>query len=119
MSDVKPFFNNHIDFFEQYLSKVWWRATEGAGGYSWCREWWKHAEAYARVQMLWRSWEAARVRDELEGPANWMVHVCDPMMRELLNPQGTFKNCVDGHRARTEDDDHLPYLTPARPADAA
>ena len=28
----------------------------------WCPQWWRHAEAIWRLELLWRSWEAARLQ---------------------------------------------------------
>lgn len=95
-------------WFEDYLSYLY-RRDLGRSTTLWCERWFDHPEALTRIQILWRSWEAARQDDTMTGLAVWFVNVADPMMRELFSPEGTFKRCIDRHEVRTPDKDHLPY----------
>lgn len=101
-----------VDWFEQYWCFLYRRETSTRAPL-WCQQWWEHPEAATRIELLWRSWEAARQSDPMTGLAAWFVNIADPMMAQLLSPEGTFKGCIDGeHVARDGEDVALPY-TPA------
>ena len=38
-----------------------YRRPLGAHGVTWCAEWWRHTEAIARLEALWRAWEHLRL----------------------------------------------------------
>lgn len=77
----------------------------------WCAQWWQHAEAIARLEAMWRAWEALRLDGAL-GMATWWRDVADYQMLQLLDQNGPFAACRGGHT----DDDAL-FLTgdPAPP----
>ena len=81
-------YSNSADWLAGYLLPMWRRGPEA----KWCRTWWLHAEAYTRIEALWRSWEALRYEGPL-GITTWLLHHADPMMRELTNPTGPFRHC--------------------------
>ena len=63
-----------------------------------------HPEAVVRLEAMWRAWEKMRREDPLAGIAKWFVEIGDPMMRELLDPDGPFKGCNETrHREKSED----------------
>lgn len=78
-------------FVEEYLVLVYRRDLEQASS-RWCPEWFRHAEAIARLESLWRAWELLRL-DPGEGASNWWLGHCDPHMRVLLSEAGPFRNC--------------------------
>lgn len=79
-----------------------WFAAHFARGtlttYRWCPRWWDHNEAVLYLTALWRSWERAR-RDSDEGIAKWLTHFAYPIVRELLDYDGTFSNCTSDYHS--------------------
>jgi len=65
----------------------------------WCPRWWEHGEALARLEALWRSWEALRL-DGTTGMSVWWRDHCDPHLAFLRDDnQSPFADCRDGeHR---------------------
>ncbi|MBL1077053.1 DUF4913 domain-containing protein [Nocardia sp. 2] len=94
-----------VEFVENYLSLVYRRDVTDHARRVWCPEWWKHAEAVARLDCLWRAWESLRT-DSRTGLSIWFLDHADPHMAELFHSDGPFKFCSisKGHR------DSLPPL---------
>jgi len=91
------------EWVEKWLLNVYRRSVDGHA-MTWCREWWRHPEAYLRLDALWRAWEYLR-QQPATGMAVWMRDYCDPHMVVLLSESGPFKGC--------EPTRHSPYeLTP-------
>lgn len=110
--EAPPLKYTRLDHFvEQYLVHVYARtvATKDTKGVRWCAEWWRHAEAIARLEAIWRAWESAR-QDPAEGASNWWLSHADPHMRVLFSEDGPFKFCKDGHEPRM-----VPLLSTAAP----
>jgi len=84
--------------------------VNGAHHY-WCSQWWRHPEAFDRLDALWRAWEALR-RDPTTGPAVWWKDYADPLMTVLLSRDGPFGQCRAGRHAPAN------LLVPPLPADA-
>jgi hypothetical protein len=78
-----------------------YRRPLGGGGVTWCPEWWRHAEAIARLEALWRAWEHLRL-DPATGMSVWFRDHADHHMAVLLNADGPFKGCSKdkGHGER-------------------
>ena len=49
-----------LQFVSELLAPTY-RRNLGAPGLTWCPEWWRHAEAIARLDALWRAWEHLRL----------------------------------------------------------
>ena len=74
--------------------------------YAWCPEWWRHAEAAARLEALWLAWEYFRLESPpTTGMSVWFRDHADPHMGVLLSPDGPFKGC-------SPDDGHDPHTPP-------
>ncbi|TAL42985.1 MAG: DUF4913 domain-containing protein [Salinibacterium sp.] len=84
-------------FVEEYLVLIYRRDLD-MPSLRWCPEWFKHAEAIARLEAMWRAWELLRL-DPGEGASNWWLAHCDPHMRVLLSESGPFRNCKNGKHA--------------------
>ncbi|WP_245650706.1 DUF4913 domain-containing protein [Nocardia harenae] len=99
-----------LDFFEQYFAPMYRRQVYGLNDTVWCPRWWMHAEAYVRVDSLWRSWEYYR-KTGSAGMSTWLLDFVDPNMRELLDRRGPFKYCsvTKGHSDQLSP---LPVKTP-------
>jgi len=79
-----------------------YRRPLGAQGITWCAEWWRHTEAIARLEALWRSWEHLRL-DPATGMSVWFRDHADHHMAVLLSADGPFKGCKpDRHGERLE-----------------
>lgn len=100
-------YDNSAEWLQGYLLPMWRRGPEAR----WCRTWWLHAEAYTRIEALWRTWEALRY----EGPlciATWLLTYADPMMRELTSTTGPFRKC---HPITGEHDELPPWIVEPPP----
>lgn len=64
----------------------------------WCSRWYLHPETITRITALWRAWEKLRL-EAGTGSSDWWLQHADPHMRVLLDPEGPFFNCGDGHSA--------------------
>jgi len=99
---TRTLYATSVEWVEGYLAVVYWRRL--GPRYIWCRYWWAHPEAVVRLEAMWRAWEKMRREDPLAGIAKWFVEIGDPMMRELLDPDGPFKGCNETrHREKSED----------------
>jgi len=100
-------YESAAEWVEHYLSLVYWRRL--GTRHTWCSQWWLHPEAVVRLEAMWRAWEKMRREDPMTGIARWFIDVCDPMMRELLDPDGPFKGCIETrHRQKTDAEMGLP-----------
>ncbi len=75
----------------------------------WCSRWWRHAEAVARLESLWRAWEHLR-QDPATGLSVWFRDHADHHMTILLDADGPFKGCDGRHSVRPVDE--LPHDPP-------
>ena len=98
-------FSTLEEWVEKYLLNLYRRSVDGTA-MTWCREWWRHPEAYLRLDALWRAWEYLR-QQPATGMAVWMRDYCDPHMAVLLSESGPFKGC--------EPMRHSPYELRALP----
>lgn len=88
-----------VAFVSQQLIPMY-RRPLGGQGVTWCPEWWRHAEAIARLDALWRAWEHLRL-DAATGASVWFRDHADHHMAVLLSADGPFKGCKpDGHAER-------------------
>jgi hypothetical protein len=76
-------------------------------GLVWCPSWFRHAQALARLDSIWRAWEHLRF-DPALGMSNWWTHYADPNLRALMDARtGPFARCAVGH----QDSEPLPVET--------
>ncbi|MGI8558855.1 MAG: DUF4913 domain-containing protein [Solirubrobacteraceae bacterium] len=65
-----------------------WRTRTRRGGPRrtrvWCPQWWRHAEAVARLESLWRAWEHLR-HDAAPGLSVWFRDHADHHLTILLH----------------------------------
>jgi hypothetical protein len=94
-----PVFASLQDFVEDYLLVIYRRGTSGHQR-TWCAQWWRHPEAWIRLDALWRSWEYLRL-DRGTGMSVWIRDHADPHMNVLLSPDhGPFFGCKPDEHAR-------------------
>ena len=91
----QTYFPSMIEWFEQWLRPAYRRSTHGDLR-EWCPEWWRHAEALSRLDALWRAWETLRL-DPGTGLSVWWRDHADHHLAVLLDADGPFKACGDGH----------------------
>ncbi|MBA3807277.1 MAG: DUF4913 domain-containing protein [Solirubrobacterales bacterium] len=81
-----------VETFMRELLAPTYRRSLSANSLTWCPEWWRHAEAIARLEALWRAWEHLRL-DPATGMSVWYRDHADHHMAVLLNADGPFKGC--------------------------
>jgi hypothetical protein len=88
-----------LAFVTHQLAPMYRRSLTGQTT-TWCPEWWRHAEAIARLEALWRAWEYLRL-DPATGMSVWFRDHADYHMAVLLSADGPFKGCKpDVHAER-------------------
>jgi hypothetical protein len=105
-----------IVFFTDLLAPSYVRGVNNGSEFLWCPEWYKHPEALARMECIWRAWEHLRLEPAL-GLSIWWLHHADPHMSILMSPGGPFRKCgYEGHKARTTPEElALPHRDPVGP----
>lgn len=96
------------EWMDDWLFPVYRRSVLGHERV-WCPQWWRHAEAVARLESLWRAWENLR-QDAATGLSAWFRDHADHHMTILLDSDGPFKGC-DGHHS-DRPVDQLPHDPP-------
>ena len=64
-------------------------------GSTWCPEWWEHPEAVARLDALWRAWEAARIEGGSGMSYWWTMHFDSHFAVLSDDTRGPFAACKD------------------------
>lgn len=64
-------------------------------GVCWCPQWWRHPEALARLDSLWRAWEASRAGGG-EAMSLWWITHFEGHWASLTSERGPFAACKDG-----------------------
>lgn len=103
----KLYFGSVDEFVREFLVKVYRRKVSPRGPRRWSAEWWRSAEAIARLDALWRAWEHLR-RDPATGLSVWFRDHADHHMSILFDPDGPFLGSEDENKAGAE----LPYEAP-------
>jgi hypothetical protein len=83
------------EWVSEWLLPVYRRSVLGHDRV-WCPQWWRHAEALARLEALWRAWEQLR-HDPATGVSVWFRDHADHHMTVLLDADGPFKGCDSRH----------------------
>jgi hypothetical protein len=87
-----PLFPNFQTWMVEWLAPTVHRPLRS--GVMWCPEWWRHDEAVARLDALWRAWEAARAEGGA-GMAYWWDMHFDAHWAVLTSDRGPFAACKD------------------------
>ncbi|WP_256980985.1 DUF4913 domain-containing protein [Rhodococcus sp. 14-1411-2a] len=106
-------FGSVEEFVRDHLAVLYRREVEDVPHRCWCPQWWRHAEAVARLEALWRSFEHLR-KDPHTGMSVWLRDHADHHMEKLFASDGPFQNCDTrtGHSDRL----HPLPVDPAPPA---
>lgn len=95
----EPFYADLESWVIGYYCVVFARRLSAT--HRWCPQWKEHHEVVVRMEALWRTWEIARLRDEL-GIAEWLRAELDHHAPIIHASDGPFTGCVDGeHRSPT------------------
>ncbi|MBH0774946.1 DUF4913 domain-containing protein [Nocardia sp. NEAU-351] len=94
------FYSTVVEFVEEYLTKIYRRQVVDVSGIVWCPQWWRHPEAFVRLEALWRAWEYWRTNASV-GLSTWFLEHADPQMAKLFDTSGPFKYCDvrSGHQS--------------------
>lgn len=99
-------------FVADHLAGMYRRQVTDSTAHIWCPYWFKHAEAVARLDILWHTWEDSRRGTHADAGMWW--HEADYHMGILLDPEGPFKGCsVRRGHAKPE------FVIPALPVEPA
>jgi Domain of unknown function (DUF4913) len=93
-----PYFPTLPEWVDQWLLPVYRRSIKGPER-AWCPQWWRHDEAVARLDAMWRAWEHLRL-DAATGLSVWFRDHADHHMTVLLDANGPFKGCDATHSDR-------------------
>ena len=108
VSSPEPYYSGVQEFVESWLLAIYRRSVRGHAR-TWCPCWWEHGEAVSRLDALWRAWEVLRL-DAGTGLSVWWRDHADHHLTILLDADGPFKGCEDGHCDRPLEP--LPYEQP-------
>ncbi|MAP62368.1 MAG: DUF4913 domain-containing protein [Microbacterium sp.] len=113
-ADEEPelYFGSVDEFVRGYLLPNYRRRVDGQR-VLWAAQWWKYAEAVARLDALWRAWEHLR-QDAQTGMSVWFRDHAEHHMSILLSADGPFAAAGEGkERENTnEKGQPLPYIAP-------
>jgi hypothetical protein len=99
VTEPEQYYPSVAEFVEGYLAQIYQRQVTDTTDAVWCPEWWKHTEAVARLDALWRAWEYFR-HNPRTGLSLWFLDHADKHMAKLFDPAGPFKYCSvrNGHQ---------------------
>jgi Domain of unknown function (DUF4913) len=93
-ADPEPFYGDVGEFVAAFLAPIWRHRVDADGRNStWCRQWWRHPEAVARLDALWRAWEHLRL-DAATGMSVWFRDHADHHMAILTSIDGPLGGCT-------------------------
>jgi hypothetical protein len=97
-----------------YFTPMFLHRAADAARARWCSRWWEHAEAIARLKLLWNCWEAARWRPQAR-PGWWLD--LDHHLPILLGTDGPLRHCrvPSGDRPGKHQPEQVPANEPAPP----
>ncbi|MEU0237608.1 DUF4913 domain-containing protein [Nocardiopsis sp. NPDC006198] len=93
--EVEPVFHSVEAWVNHHFLPMFRRVPGGEN--KWCPEWWRHAEAIARLDAMWRAWESLRLDDQT-GMSTWFRDHADHHMPLLMGQNGPFRQCAAEHR---------------------
>jgi hypothetical protein len=90
-----PYYSTLPEWVERWLLPLYRRSLNGHHRV-WCPQWWRHDEAVARLDALWRAWEHLRL-EPATGLSAWFRDHADHHMTILLDADGPLKGCDGTH----------------------
>ena len=99
-TESQPLYPDVETWVRDYLAPI--IARPQTHSVAWCPEWWRHAEAIARLEALWRAWEYLRL-DGTTGPSVWWRDHLEPHLTVLCDVERSpFADCHNGHKDTLE-----------------
>lgn len=95
------------EFVREVILPMYRRKVGSRGSRRWSAQWWRDAEATARLEALWRAWENLRL-DGATGMSTWWRDHADYHMNILFDPEGPFGRSEDENKPGAP----LPYDPP-------
>ncbi|MFE1103258.1 DUF4913 domain-containing protein [Nocardiopsis alba] len=95
------------EFVREVILPMYRRKVGSRGSRRWSAQWWRDAEAIARLEALWRAWENLRL-DGATGMSTWWRDHADYHMNILFDPEGPFGRSEDENKPGAP----LPYDPP-------
>ncbi len=90
--DTDPIFTTLNDWVTRWMLPLFRRELDGRST-TFCVQWWRHPEAYYRLDALWKSWEFMRLKPGT-GTAVWVKDYLDPHMGVLMSSNGPMAGCT-------------------------
>jgi hypothetical protein len=112
-SEVQPPLYSMVESWVRgYFTPMFLHRVLGNPRVRWCPRWWDHAEAIARLTVLWNGWEAARW--EPSAKPGWWLDL-DHHLPLLTAVDGPFRACrqPEGHRPGKHESESIPQIEPA------
>lgn len=83
----EPQFANYAEFMVGFVGQVISRklTTESSNGLRWDEQWWRYPEALYRAELMWRTFEVARIDPDPSAMESWTRTVLDYHLNVLLN----------------------------------
>lgn len=94
-----PLFASLDAWVSGYLAPI--VTVELGQGMRWCPRWWRHAEAIARLESVWRAWEQLRIAEDPTAMSVWWRDHLDHHLGVLMQGERSpFRQCSPekGHR---------------------
>lgn len=88
----EPIFQSLGEWVQAWLLPLYRRELDGRST-TFCVHWWRHPEAYYRLDALWKSWEFNRLKPGT-GTAVWLKDYLDPHMAVLMSSNGPMHGCT-------------------------
>lgn len=95
------------EFVREVILPMYRRKVGSRGSRRWSAQWWRNAEAVARLEALWRAWENLRL-EGATGMSTWWRDHADYHMNILFDPEGPFGRSEDENKPGAP----LPYDPP-------
>lgn len=107
------YFASVDEFVREFICPTYTRQVGGGTPTRlWAGEWWRHREAVARLEALWRAWEHLRMEGST-GVSVWFRDHADHHMNILMNPEGPFAAIdIDDPTNKNKKGEPLPYVAP-------
>jgi hypothetical protein len=107
-----PLYPNVEAWVTGYFAPMFLHRIPGGPRVRWCARWWDHAEAIARLTVLWNCWEAARW--EPSAKPGWWLDL-DHHLPIVVGLDGPFRNCrqPEGQRPGKHEPETTPNVEPA------
>ncbi|MFZ2272579.1 DUF4913 domain-containing protein [Corynebacterium variabile] len=83
----EPLYADYAEFMVGFIGQVVSRKLNptSGGGLRWDENWWRYPEAVFRAELMWRTFEVARIDPDPSAMESWTRTVMDYHLNVLLN----------------------------------